>query len=201
MNSHARRCDGAQLCRVHRGDVQLTEVGADPRGSPVIRLIGPGDADRAQAFVRTLLPETRYFRFFQALKELSPRMLAGFTCIDHRTHMALVAVALTEGRETIVGEARYSLNADGASAEIAIVVADTWQRRGLATRLLQTLELAAAANGVAHFTGETLAGNTTFVSFARVRGFTLRPDREVRSLLRLEKSIGSSFSLLHPPGQ
>ena len=40
----------------------------------------------------------------------------------------------------MIAEARYAVNADGASADIALAVADQWQRRGIATELMATLE-------------------------------------------------------------
>ena len=145
-------------------------------GQVIVRPIGPADADMTQAFVASLSGTSRYFRFFQPLKRLPPSMLDRFTCIGHGAQMALVGVALIEGKESIVGEARYCVNDDGVTAEIAVVVADEWQRRGVATGLLEMLERIAVANGVTRFTGETFAVNDRFLSFARAFGFEICPD-------------------------
>ena len=158
-------------------------------GEVMVRPIGPGDADMVQAFVGGLSGNSRYFRFFQSLKRLPPGMLDRFTSIDHRTHMALVGVALVEGQQSIVAEARYAVNGDGVTAEIAVVVADAWQRRGIATGLLGLLERIAAANGVTRLTGETFAVNEKFVSFARASGFDIWPDSDLGQL-RIEKNLG-----------
>ena len=159
-------------------------------GELAVRPVGPADAGIAQAFVTSLSGTSRYFRFFQALKCLSPAMLDRFTCVDHVTQVALAAVADPNGRPSMVAEARYAVAADGRSAEFALAVADEWQRRGLATQLMATLERIAAAAGITRLTGECLAINEGFVSFARSLGYCMHADEDDRSLLRTEKGIG-----------
>ncbi len=58
----------------------------------VIRPIRPEDADMEQEFVRKLSPEAKYFRFMNALQELSQEMLVRLTQIDYYNEMALIAV-------------------------------------------------------------------------------------------------------------
>jgi hypothetical protein len=136
-------------------------------GEVAIRPIGPADAGIAQAFVTGLSGTSRYCRFFQALKCLSPAMLDSFTGVDQVTHMALAGVADIDGTPTMVAEARYAADAEGAAAEIAMVVADH-------TRL----------------TGECLAVNAGFASLARSVGFQVHSDPNDRSLLQIDKHIG-----------
>ena len=57
-----------------------------------LRPIRPSDAGIEQAFVRELSDESRYFRFMDMLRELSPQMLKQLTEIDYDTHMAFIAV-------------------------------------------------------------------------------------------------------------
>ena len=64
-------------------------------------------------------------------------MLARFTQVDYDRELALVAIARDpKEREALVGVARYIANPDGESAEFAVVVADDWQRRGVAHMLM-----------------------------------------------------------------
>ena len=158
-------------------------------GELAVRPVGPDDAAIAQAFIASLSGTSRYFRFFQALKCLSPAMLDRFTRVDHVTQVALAAVADLDGRPSMVAEVRYAVAADGRSAEFALAVADQWQRRGLATQLMATLERIAVAAGITRLTGECLAINEGFVSFARSLGYRVQADRNDRSLLRIEKDI------------
>ena len=82
-----------------------------------------------------------------------------------------------------------ALNGDGAGADIAVVVANAWQRRGVATGMLDMIEGIAAATGVTRLTGESFAVNDTFLSFARRFGFKIRSDDVDRRFLRIEKDI------------
>ena len=158
-------------------------------GELAVRPIGPADAAIAQAFVTSLSGTSRYFRFFQALRCLSPAMLDRFTRVDHVAQVALAAVADLDGRPSMVAEARYAVVADGRSAEFALAVADQWQRRGLATQLMATLERIAVAAGIMRLTGECLAINEGFVSLARSLGYPVHADPDDRSLLRIEREI------------
>lgn len=156
-------------------------------GEVVVRPIGPGDADLVQAFVGSLSATSRYYRFFQPLKVLSPAMLDRFVRVDHRTHLALVGVTSIRGRQNIVGEARYAVSDDGATADVAVAIADPWQRHGIATGLIETLERIATTTGVMRLTGECFAINEAFLSFARALGFRTRPGAADRSFVRVEK--------------
>lgn len=113
------------------------------------------DAGRLVRFHRTLSPETTRLRFFTFHPELSPRELDRFTHVDHRDREALVAVVDDE----IVAVARYDRQPDGASAEVAFVVADGWQGRGLGTALFRALVERARAVGIDRFVADTLADN------------------------------------------
>src|SRR5262245_64846952 len=62
----------------------------------VIRPIGPEDAEREQAFVRALSPQSRYFRFMSGLRELPADMLYRFTHTDFERELALVALSCDE---------------------------------------------------------------------------------------------------------
>jgi acetyltransferase len=164
-------------------------------GQVAVRPIVPGDADMMQAFVGNLSGTSRYFRFFQPLKRLSPSMLKRFTCIDYHTHVALVAVTSINGEKSIIGEARYVGIDGGVTAEIALVVADEWQCRGVGTGLLHILERLAAANGITRLTGEAFAWNEKLRSFLRASGFETWPDQDP-AYFRFGKDIDGRGSLL-----
>jgi acetyltransferase len=158
-------------------------------GEITVRPLGPADDVLAQAFVTGLSGTSRYLRFFQVLQGLSPAMLERFTRVDHVT-MALAGFANVDGTPSMVAEARYAVGADGTSAEIALVVTDQWQHRGLATELMARLECIAVAAGITRLTGECFAVNVGFASLARSLGFQVRPDPDDRTLLQVEKFIG-----------
>ncbi len=76
-----------------------------------MRPIRPEDAELERAFVAGLSEETRYFRFFYQLNELTPSMLARFTQVDYDREMAFVAIDESAGAPAIVGVARYIMSA------------------------------------------------------------------------------------------
>jgi acetyltransferase len=156
----------------------------------VIRPIRPEDADMEQEFVRNLSEQSKYFRFMQAIDELSPQMLARFTQIDYSREMGLISVVHdAEGREKQIGVARYSINPDGRSCEFAIVVADEWQRQGIAHLLMQQLLAAARSHGLRLMEGDVLAANNDMLTLAAKLGFSISASAEdpdvVHVVLRL----------------
>lgn len=156
--------------------------------SLVIRPISPADVDIEQEFVRNLSNESRYFRFMDALRELSPQMLSHFTWVDYDRHMALVAVSL-DSKETEVAVARYIVAPDDKSCEFAIVVADAWQRRGVGTLLMEALMDAARRRGLRIMFGEVLASNHRMLDLMRRLGFGVVRNASDSSLVRVEAAL------------
>jgi acetyltransferase len=155
-----------------------------------IRPIRPEDEDIEQEFVRKLSDESRYFRFRDAVRELSPRVLAQLTRVDYDRHLALIAVTGHDGREIQIAVARYVVDADRHRCEFAIAVADGWQRKGIGTRIMEALMAAARAAGMREMYGEILAGNRKMLEFAAKLGFRARTDESDPGLLRVEKALG-----------
>jgi len=77
-----------------------------------------------------------------------------------------------------VGVARYIANPDGESAEFAIVVADVWQRRGVARALMARLVASATRRGFARLEGSVLRANARMLGFVAGLGFGVRDDPE-----------------------
>jgi len=144
-----------------------------------VRPIRPEDAALERRFVNGLSEESRYFRFFYRLHELTPQMLARFTQVDYDREMALVAIApdasVPEG-ERFVGVARYIATPDGESAEFALVVADDWQGRGVGHGLMERLVASARKRGFARLSGTVLRSNRAMLRFVEQFGFAVADD-------------------------
>jgi acetyltransferase len=143
-----------------------------------MRPIRPEDAELERAFVHGLSDQSRYFRFFYQLHELTPAMLARFTQVDYDREMALVAIDESGTARSIVGVARYIIIADRESAEYAVVVADAWQRRGVARLLMARLVDCAKARGLKRLEGAVLRANSRMLKFMADFGSTTRDDPE-----------------------
>jgi acetyltransferase len=159
-------------------------------GTPVtIRPIRPEDAGIEQEFVRNLSDESRYFRFMDTVRELSPRMLTHFTQVDYERHMALIAVTADKGKEVQIAVARYVADDDRRHCEFAIVVADAWQQKGLGSRLLQALMAAARSAGLRVMHGEVLAANHKMLALMARLGFAVHFDERDPRTMRVEMNL------------
>ena len=155
-----------------------------------IRPIRPEDAQIEQAFVRSLSDESRYFRFMQAVHELTPEMLVRFTQIDYDREMALIAVVEPEaGVEKQVAVARYTANPDRRSCEFAVVVADEWQGRGIGTHLMHSLMGVAKSRGITLMEGEIITGNTHMLGLMRRLGFKVRPNLDDEGIVQAAREL------------
>jgi acyl-CoA synthetase (NDP forming)/RimJ/RimL family protein N-acetyltransferase len=136
-------------------------------GRPVrIRPIAPDDAERLAAFHRSLSEETVYFRFFAPYPELTERDLFRFTHVDHTDRVALVATV----RGELVAVARYD-RIDDRDAEVAFVVRDDHQGRGLGSVMLEHLAAAARERGVERFVAEVLPNNRRMLQTFQEAGY------------------------------
>jgi len=157
----------------------------------VIRPIRPEDRQIEKDFVRNLSDESRYFRFFNALRDLSETALTRFTQVDYDREMALIVVISENGRETEIGVARYAINPDGRSCEFAIAVADAWQRKGIGSKLMCSLMDAARSRGLETMEGWVLSGNTTMLALMDGLGFTIDASAGDPSLRHVAKKLAT----------
>jgi RimJ/RimL family protein N-acetyltransferase len=120
--------------------------------------VEPGDAAELKAGFEHLGAVSRYRRFLAPLDHLSDEQVAYLTHVDHTNHEAIAALDETTGEG--LGVARYVRDGDDPQqADVAIVVADAWQGRGVGTALAERLAVRAAAAGVERITARMLLGN------------------------------------------
>ena len=127
------------------------------------------DAGRLVAFHRRCSIETTRLRFFTVHPELRPEELHRFTHVDHLDREAIVAVVDDE----IVGVARYD-RTPGGEADVAFVVEDAWQGRGLGALLFEALARCARCAGIDVLTAQTLAENRRMLAVFRHAGHRVR---------------------------
>jgi acetyltransferase len=142
-----------------------------------IRTMQPSDRSIEQQFVRELSPLSRYYRFHSALRELTPYMLERFTHVNYPDEMALIATIPEGDGEREIGVARYARYPDAERAEIAVVVADAWQGKGIGSRLLLDLRNIARDAGIRQLEASILLENKRMLDLARTLGFSIRPVR------------------------
>jgi len=132
-------------------------------GAIHIRALCPTDKRRLLEFSAHLSPQSIYFRFFAPKKRLSDRELVWLTELDFFRHVALVATLGRGDEEKIIGVGRYAAAAaepvPPRSVELAFVVLDEHQGRGIASLLLANLLIVAKQNGIREFSADVLAEN------------------------------------------
>lgn len=136
-------------------------------GTAHIRPIRADDAEQIRALHSRLSPQSIYFRFFSPLPKLPEAQLHRLVEVDYRDRFALVA----ELDGAVVAVARYDRVKDPHSAEVAFVVEDQHQGRGLATVMLEHLAAVARSHGIDRFEAETLPDNRAMMDVFRHAGF------------------------------
>jgi acyl-CoA synthetase (NDP forming)/RimJ/RimL family protein N-acetyltransferase len=160
-------------------------------GAARLRPIRPGDAQRLVEFYARVSPESKYKRFFAPYPQLSDRDVERFTRVDHHDRVAFV----TTIRGDIVAVGRYDRIAgdgsDTAEAEVAFLVEDAQQGRGIAQILLEHLAEAGREQGISRFVAEVLPDNTRMVQVFRDAGYRVAGDFK-DGVLTLEFPIAST---------
>jgi acetyltransferase len=176
---------------IHPYPAALEAVERLQDGSEItLRPIRPEDAAMETAFITELSDESRYLRFLSLVRHVTAEMVARFTQIDYDREMALIAVRSDpDGREAIVGVARYVRDPNPASAEFAIVIADRWQRKGLASKLMVRLMAHARYAGILSLHGMVLASNSSMLELMERLGFAVSAAADDPSLVNVVKAL------------
>ena len=129
-----------------------------------LRRIRPEDEAALTALYERLSPQTAYQRFFTVMRRLPPNWAHILANVDYDRRMAIAA--LGPGGE-LIGVARYIYDERAQETEIAIVIEDRWQGRGLGTRLLGELIGYADGKGIRRFRAYVLADNLRMFKLIR----------------------------------
>ncbi len=123
------------------------------------RAIHPTDEPRMRDLFYKLSEATIYYRFMSHQKRVSRQQIQDFVYIDHRNDVTIVGTVPEAHGEDIIAVGSYYLDPKTNLAEVAFVVGDHWQNRGIGTFLLKHLMRIARRNGIRGFTAEVLIEN------------------------------------------
>jgi GNAT superfamily N-acetyltransferase len=155
-------------------------------GSPIeIRALRPEDEADMLAAIGQTSAQSLQRRFFTMKRHFSDKERAFFMNIDFKDHVAIVALADEADRKAIVGGGRYIVFEPGR-AEMAFVVIDTWQGRGIGSILMRHLVEIARDAGLKELIAEVLPENAAMIKIFGKFGFSpgSRRDPQVIHLAR-----------------
>jgi RimJ/RimL family protein N-acetyltransferase len=153
-------------------------------GSTVeIRALRPDDQDDMLAAVDRTSVQSLQRRFFVPKRGFSDKEIAFFMNIDFTNHVALIAQIDEDGQPVIAGGGRYIVTQHG-QAELAFVVVDAYQGKGIGTALMRHLFAIARDAGLKELTAEVLPENAAMLKVFKGFGFRARAggDPQVRHL-------------------
>lgn len=142
-----------------------------------IRALRPEDEADMLAALEQTSAQSLQRRFFVMKRHFSDKERAFFMDIDFKNHVALVARAEEGGRKVMVGGSRYIVFEPGR-AEMAFMVVDAWQGRGIGSILMRHLVGIAREAGVQELTAEVLPENAGMLKVFRKFGFKPAPRRD-----------------------
>src|SRR5919112_4443354 len=160
-----KRKENAMLNPVHKRAGQTTGqrpqieaqgkfVGRDGRAVS-IRVATPDDNKKWRKLFSRLSSKSIYRRFHHPYQRVPEQLLNLMLSVDHHDKESLVALA----KEEIVGHAMYVKLADSGDAEVAFVVEDEWQSKGVGKLLLAEIAEKARLRDVEPFSGQVLGEN------------------------------------------
>ncbi|HEX5567181.1 MAG TPA: GNAT family N-acetyltransferase [Streptomyces sp.] len=155
-------------------------------GTARIRPITPDDADRLVSFYEQVSDESKYYRFFAPYPRLSDRDVHRFTHHDYVDRVGLAAIVgdefiATVRYDRIDGSGRpASLPAD--EAEVAFLVRDDHQGRGVGSALLEHIAACARERGVRRFAAEVLPANSKMIKVFTDAGYSQKRSFEEGSV-------------------
>jgi GNAT superfamily N-acetyltransferase len=123
------------------------------------RAIKPSDEEDMRRLFYRFSDQTVYRRFFYPIKTMPHHKMQQYVNIDYNSVLSVVALVGDPGEGTIIAEARYAKDEQGAYGDVAFVVEETYQGVGIATYLYEMLISLAKERGLKGFTADVLQTN------------------------------------------
>jgi GNAT superfamily N-acetyltransferase len=144
--------------------------------SIIIRPINIQDMSLESDFIEHLSPETKHYRFFGAINNLSEKVLKTFCDIDGKDSMAFIATEQVGEKEIEIGVCRYVVTSKPDIYELALTIADKWQHKGLGKLLMNQLISYAKSHGIKWLYSVELADNALMQNLSKELGMQSKID-------------------------
>jgi acyl-CoA hydrolase/GNAT superfamily N-acetyltransferase len=159
----------------------------------LLRPIKFNDEPLLKEFFYDLSDKSMYRRFISLKKGMPHQELQDYVVLDYTKGMAIIASMQQDGKEKAVGLAQYAISQETHMAEVAFIVADEFQNRGIGTELLSYMTYLAKRQGLLGFTAEVLMENRQMLHVFEKMGFDMQKRGEggvyeLRMLFREDRS-------------
>ncbi|MBI4791274.1 MAG: GNAT family N-acetyltransferase [Deltaproteobacteria bacterium] len=142
------------------------------------RPIHPTDEQSMRDLLYALSQETLYYRFMSKSTRFGHTQIKNFVYIDHRKDVAIVATLPAAHGEEMIAVGRYYLDERTNRAEVAFIVRDEWQNRGIGSFLFRHMISLAKRSGISGFTAEVLRENSRMQSIFNKSGYKVQSHLE-----------------------
>lgn len=144
----------------------------------LLRPVKISDEPLLKDFFYALSDTSLYRRFISMRKDMPHERLQEFVVIDYTKEMVILAtIQKAEGVEEVVGVGQYGIDERTNTAEVAFVVRDDYQGKGIGTELLSYLTYLAKRQGLHGFTAEVLEENRPMLHLFEKMGFDIEKRR------------------------
>ena len=154
-----------------------TEVLLKDGSRILLRPIRRDDVERWLEFISRLSHRTKYLRF-HSMPKLGHEDALRFCSVDYNNAFAFVAEVVRDRRRDIIAIGRYYRIPYKSSAEVAFVIEDAYQGKGIGTKLMEGLANVARDNGITTFEASVLAENREMMNVFKDYGFHVTSERE-----------------------
>lgn len=138
------------------------------------RAMQPTDEPLTRDLFYSLSQETVYYRYMSHMKRIPRKQLQNFVYVDHRNEVAIVGTVPEASGDEIIAVGRYYLDQKTNRAEVAFVVRDDWQMRGIGSFIMKHLATIAKRNGISGFTAEVMRENKAMQAVINHSGLKVR---------------------------
>jgi len=150
------------------------------------------DVDAWLEFYGTLSDRTKFMRLHHIPKEMRREDAVRFCTVDYENSFAFVAEAIEEGKKRIVSVGRYNRLPSGSTAEVAFVIEDKYQEKGIGTKFIEWLSIVARENDIDTFEAYVMQENKAMLSVFQSYGFHMK--REI-----MDNIVHITFPLTKTP--
>lgn len=157
----------------------------------LMRPVKISDEPKLKEFFYGLSENSLYRRFISVRRDIPHERLQNFAVIDYTKEVEILAIIKHDIKEEIVGVGQYGIGGNTHTAEVAFVVRDDHQNKGIGTEMLSYLTYLARRQGLLGFTAEVLIENKPMLHLFEKMGFDIRKhsDSEVYELKMLFREI------------